>query len=437
MDFGRDNRPLCRYGAGCYQKNPEHKARFKHPTQEKRKEEEAGKENIDSDSNAQADKRPLDEDSNEDFKRIRHDMSSTEDSSDAETDKDMTDRTADDDTSEDEVFDDLLPPSPENTRENLRQKFLMDMPEDFYNFYEFSLTLDKSNPVNAFSSVGLRLAGPFEVLAGTIPTTAPRSKQLYLAHHRFYFDPPELQTVLMETQYKTGFHLGYFRDVPTEPPVFVCSSVETEGPKLTPLGDNLFSGLYNFLAGQLDQVNPFTRTKMASMMEKVKLWVNKAVMEGNDKLNLERKSASMKNRDRGKVATTLHGAGLVVPYDKKTEVGYREIPESAASLKKILRNLVEAKVGPEQDRAMDVLQELVTNVQFANDEGDPGMGVELGLALLCQDQGKSKVLDNTTTHLLAVSYELLGRDVFTDIITAHLSRRTKGGNDCFAPWREK
>ena len=26
-----------------------------------------------------------------------------------------------------------------------------------------------------------------------------------------------------------------------------------------------------------------------------------------------------------------------------------------------------------------MLQELVTNVQFANDEGDPGMGLELGL----------------------------------------------------------
>ena len=30
-------------------------------------------------------------------------------------------------------------------------------------------------------------------------------------------------------------------------------------------------------------------------------------------------------------------------------------------------------------QALDVLQELVTNVQFANDEGDPGMGLELGL----------------------------------------------------------
>ena len=31
-----------------------------------------------------------------------------------------------------------------------------------------------------------------------------------------------------------------------------------------------------------------------------------------------------------------------------------------------------------KNKAFDALQELVTNVQFANDEGDPGMGLELG-----------------------------------------------------------
>ena len=30
-----------------------------------------------------------------------------------------------------------------------------------------------------------------------------------------------------------------------------------------------------------------------------------------------------------------------------------------------------------------MLQELVTNVQFANDEGDPGMGLELGIDAFC------------------------------------------------------
>ena len=48
-----------------------------------------------------------------------------------------------------------------------------------------------------------------------------------------------------------------------------------------------------------------------------------------------------------------------------------------------MKNIVEAETEAEQNRAFDVLGEIVTNVQFANDEGDPGMGLELGLDLLC------------------------------------------------------
>ena len=31
----------------------------------------------------------------------------------------------------------MLPASPENIKENIKQKFLVEMPEDFYEFYEF------------------------------------------------------------------------------------------------------------------------------------------------------------------------------------------------------------------------------------------------------------------------------------------------------------
>ena len=73
---------------------------------------------------------------------------------------------------------------------------------------------------------------------------------------------------------------------------------------------------------------------------------------------------------------------MVVPYNKSTQVGYREIPETNTSLKKILGKIVETHRDDADEhaknKAFDALQELVTNVQFANDEGDPGMGLELG-----------------------------------------------------------
>ena len=53
---------------------------------------------------------------------------------------------------------------------------------------------------------------------------------------------------------------------------------------------------------------------------------------------------------------TFHGAGLVVPYDRKTQVGYREIPESNASLKKILTKIVDAQNEDDKNKAFDPLQ---------------------------------------------------------------------------------
>ena len=102
-------------------------------------------------------------------------------------------------------------------------------------------------------------------------------------------------------------------------------------------------------------------------------------------------------------------------------------------MKKIIKNVVEAETEKEKDLAFDVLQELVTNVQFANDEGDPGMGLELGLDLLCSG---GDVLHNTIKHLLCVAYDLLDRDQFGTIVKAHLERRQKGDQDRFKHWRE-
>ena len=75
----------------------------------------------------------------------------------------------------------------------------------------------------------------------------------------------------------------------------------------------------------------------------------------------------------------------------------------------------------------------MTNVQFANDEGDPGMGLELGLDLLCHGGER---LHGTIQHLLGVAYDLLDRDEFSRILTCHLARRRKGVEmDSFQKWR--
>merc|ERR1711963_853021 len=162
-------------------------------------------------------------------------------------------------------------------------------------------------------------------------------------------------------------------------------------------------------------------------MGKIKLWVNKSTMTGNDSLTLEKKTDGLK------VASGAHGAGILVPYDKKTEVGYREVPETPANLKKMFTKVVESETEEERELALDPVQQLVNFVQFANDEGDPGMGLELGMALFCHG---GQALHPTLKHLLSVAYELLNRDLYGEIISAHLEQRSKGREpDSFARWR--
>jgi hypothetical protein len=76
---------------------------------------------------------------------------------------------------------------------------------------------------------------------------------------------------------------------------------------------------------------------------------------------LDARTQSMKSRDKVKVCSTFHGAGLVVPYNRKSEVGYRLIPETVPGLKKIFAKVIETENADEDKKnaAFDAMQELV------------------------------------------------------------------------------
>lgn len=48
----------------------------------------------------------------------------------------------------------------------IKEHFLVNMPTNFYNFWNFCKKLKSSNPLEALKDVGLHLVGPFDVLAG-------------------------------------------------------------------------------------------------------------------------------------------------------------------------------------------------------------------------------------------------------------------------------
>ena len=203
----RDYRQDCKYGESCYQKNPEHRGKFKHPEKtvavgKDQKPGQDNKENKENSKQSPTKKRLISDDTEEDDrvdgdtsdnKKIKlHTMSSSDDSQDEDNSesKDKESESEEKGSNEsssdekEEVFEDLLPDSPSDVKEDLKLKFLVALPEDFFIFFDFCKSLNTSDPLTALSPAGLKLCGPYDVLGKNIPDKAPRAEKLYLTHGR-------------------------------------------------------------------------------------------------------------------------------------------------------------------------------------------------------------------------------------------------------------
>ena len=91
----------------------------------------------------------------------------------------------------------------------------------------------------------------------------------------------------------------------------------------------------------------------------------------------------------------------------------------------MFKKIQDTKTESERDKAMEPLQEIITFVQFANDECDYGEGIELGLDLFTFG---GKCFHSPIGCLLTLGYQLVGRPEYSKIIEAHLKRRSHSGN---------
>eukprot|EP00041_Stephanoeca_diplocostata_P025779 m.682800 g.682800 ORF g.682800 m.682800 type:complete len:252 (-) comp22823_c0_seq13:1651-2406(-) len=131
-----------------------------------------------------------------------------------------------------------------------------------------------------------------------------------------------------------------------------------------------------------------------------------------------------------RIDDTLHKLGIVVPYDKKTEIGWRPLSLSDTQLRKYLSSLLAAKdTGKEPD--FRKLDELITYANIANDEGDPGQPLKLGLDLF----SFAIEFDNDACNLLAPTYRLLGRDEFATVIESHTAGERRRKHKTFSALR--
>lgn len=387
-----DKRVECKYGSKCYRKSADHLKRFKHPDSKQLRGDDA-EESVDSPKVVPKERVTA---------STSPKAASEGHSSSRETSNGRTDVSSE------------LPASPSDVRASIKQKFLVEMPEDFYDFWDFCSSLNKKSPSDAlYDLLGLKLVGPFDVLARKLTNKSVKTSDDFLRHWRYYYDPPEMQTVLSDDD-ETMYHIGYFRDDPEEMPVFLASNVASKGCKITKVAGNLFALLGKEISKALKG------TDDAQAKAKLRK-LNGALVEFAEDKGYQLQETS-KKRPQPQSAT-FHGAGLVVPVDKKTEVGYREMPISQSDLRKLLDKFSgdEASTGSHVDR----LLQLTTWINIANDECDYGMGLEFAIDLFCAGHPS---LHPTIDMVAGIAYDLLGREAFARILRAHLKRRIKTPN---------
>ena len=110
--------------------------------------------------------------------------------------------------------------------------------------------------------------------------------------------------------------------------------------------------------------------------------------------------------------------GIVVPYDKETEVGYRKLDPIGGALRTLLDKLEKAK-GTGDNAAHSKLREeldsLVNWANIANDECDFGASLQLG----CDIFNHSPCFASLAGRTLSTAYTLLDREAFATIAERH------------------
>uniref|UniRef100_A0A8C7KNH5 Histone PARylation factor 1-like n=1 Tax=Oncorhynchus kisutch TaxID=8019 RepID=A0A8C7KNH5_ONCKI len=288
---------------------------------------------------------------------------------------------------------------PARLREEVERLYKLRMPEDFYLFWDFCSLPD--NPRDALKEIlGLRLVGPFDILAEAHRSSANPQPNYHL-HWRHFYDPPEYQTVLQGNG-DNLLHLGYYRDSPDSLPVFLGENEAKKGCTITQMGDNMFAAVHLFLGRK--------RKERGGHKEGGKALDNleEELRERAESLgfSLEQKTKGMKQRDK-----------KVTP---RTET------VTPPSMKRLCKAIAEARCDEDRMKAFGPLQEMITFVQFANDECDYGMGLELGIDLFCYG---SQYFYKVIRQLLPMAYSLLKRGLFGEILEAHLSSRSHDNLD--------
>lgn len=260
-----DKKESCKYWDKCYQTNPAHKEKFLHPEAEPKTTPVA--ENLPEDQEmtpAMDPKRkstsPAKSEVPADTKKpkITEPMETTESTAGpSEERKEIVDPNLPKFEKIDhrdiefitDIYDKQIKYSQQKENEELlanpkmflRHKFVHEMPEGFFQFWEFCKTRNADKPESCFEKVGLQLVGPFDYMAGKFHDAPYFEPGDYIRHWRFYYDPPEFQTLFLKKD--TGIHYGYWRDEPNAEQCYVARNDYKQGCAVKIFETNLFNAV--------------------------------------------------------------------------------------------------------------------------------------------------------------------------------------------------
>lgn len=247
-------------------------------------------------------------------------------------------------------------------------------------------SVGRADPCTAWQDRGVLLVGPFARLLGQQDATTA------MMLRRGAHDPPETEPCVITTTGEHAARYCFHRDDPTMLPTMLVRVV----------GDDFKFELEGNSVAAL----------LASLTGDAELGAVAAAFRGLDK------AAVKKRRTAACIAKTASGLGIVVPYDKKTELGYREPRLSATYIFTILDALNAGNIKPKQQQDLD---EQVQFSDISNDECDFGLGLQLGLDFFTR-VGPRAATNELCFRTLSVAYSLLGRDAFTTILHLHLAK---------------
>lgn len=91
-----------------------------------------------------------------------------------------------------------LPPTPENEKEAIKQKFLVEMPEDFYSFWSFCQSLSPDKPEGVLHLCSLLIRCWFILMSMVLPWICLLSiyKDIRISSNRLPVKPEQLQSAV-------------------------------------------------------------------------------------------------------------------------------------------------------------------------------------------------------------------------------------------------